>query len=181
MVVMVNQAGMDPRILSAAEGHATRIFRHAGIDLLWEQCDLARRDEACEIDETMRSKYPLFLELVGTEGAHISKVALGYANVTKEGGDMAVLYSGRLANLTGLLPPPASKEQILGSMMAHELGHLLTILQHSSTGIMRARWDNHDFWQMAQARMYFTASEESTLRAAVRRRRGGVGPTSPAS
>jgi hypothetical protein len=137
--MMINQAGVEARILTEAEEHAARIYRHAGIELIWEGCrpGLHGQDAACEIDERMRSQHPLFLELVSNEGAHISKVALGYANAAQEGGDMAVLYSRRLSDLTGFLPPPASREQILGHMMAHELGHLLAIAKHGPTGVMR--------------------------------------------
>ena len=167
VVVLIDQAGVEPKMLAAAQGYAARVFRHAGVDLSWELCSSGR---GFEIDKNARAQHPLFLELVRGEGAGISKAALGYANVTKEGGEMAVLYLKRLENLTGFLPPPASREQILGHMMAHELAHLLSVVKHSPSGIMRARWADQDFWRMAQGRMNFTATEEATLRLAVRRR-----------
>jgi len=47
-------------------------------------------------------------------------------------------------SLMGMVQPHATISQILGHVIAHELGHLLGSETHSPTGIMRADWNFKD-------------------------------------
>src|SRR5215831_2320685 len=50
----------------------------------------------------------------------------------------------------GIVARPATVDQILGAMIAHELGHvLLNLPSHTETGIMRGDWDLKDLEDFA--------------------------------
>jgi hypothetical protein len=64
-----------------------------------------------------------------------------------------------------------SKAQILGHVMAHEVGHLLLNQQvHSAHGIMRGDWNIADFRDMTGGMLLFTPEQAESLRADVHRR-----------
>lgn len=174
LVVVINRAGIEPKMLAVAQEDVTRIFGYAGIDLSWEGCRSRREGEKVvfDFDEKLLAQRPLFLQLVLTKGVTISKAALGYATVTEEGGDGAVVFCGRLQYLVRSVDGRASRAQVLGHTMAHEIGHLLSIVKHEPTGIMRGQWDGRDCWRMGRGEMLFTAEEAARMRAAVRRRAG---------
>jgi hypothetical protein len=61
--------------------------------------------------------------------------------------------------------------QALGHAMAHEIGHLLLgTAEHTSRGIMRARWEREDLRDAARRCLVFDAQQAQRLRAEVRRR-----------
>lgn len=54
---------------------------------------------------------------------------------------------------------------IFGHILAHEIGHVLErINRHSETGVMRARWTEDDFTQMAAGRLGFTSEDATFIR-----------------
>jgi hypothetical protein len=62
-------------------------------------------------------------------------------------------------------------EAILGSVMAHELGHLLIGIEgHSAAGIMHMPWNLDEFTMLLQHRLLFTGGEERKIQAQVRSR-----------
>jgi hypothetical protein len=64
-----------------------------------------------------------------------------------------------------------SKGQILGHVIAHEVGHVLLNQQvHSAHGIMRAEWDIADFRDMTSGMLLFSSQQAEFLWADVRRR-----------
>jgi hypothetical protein len=67
----------------------------------------------------------------------------------------------------------ATKAQILGNMIAHEIGHvLLNLRSHSATGIMRGDWDLQDLQDVAYGCLLFTRLQAEIIRAEVVRRVG---------
>src|SRR5262249_35089222 len=65
------------------------------------------------------------------------------------------------ANSTDVAP-------ILGTVIAHEIGHLLLRSpEHSSKGIMQRNWPSADLQSAAQGRLRFTAEESQRMRDAV--------------
>lgn len=57
---------------------------------------------------------------------------------------------------------------ILGNVIAHELGHLLLgCSSHVSSGIMRARWEEDELYRVARGSLLFTAEQSARMRAKV--------------
>ena len=64
----------------------------------------------------------------------------------------------------------AEKTVVLGTVIAHEVGHLLFLPgSHSATGLMRAKWNQSDFKNARDGELLFT-TEQGTL---IRTRIGG--------
>jgi hypothetical protein len=74
----------------------------------------------------------------------------------------------------------ASKGQILGHGMAHEIGHvLLHQTAHSRAGLMRSQWRPTDFENMVGGNLHFTSEEAERVRAEVSRRNAMKIPLDP--
>jgi len=56
---------------------------------------------------------------------------------------------------------------VLAAAVAHEVGHLLMFDAHSSTGIMRAAWNQVDFRQAAHGNLVFDQAQAAQMRAAL--------------
>jgi hypothetical protein len=65
----------------------------------------------------------------------------------------------------------ATVPKLLGNAMAHEIGHvLLESTEHSSAGIMKARWGKADIQTMAARFLEFTEDQAVVLRVNALRR-----------
>jgi len=54
---------------------------------------------------------------------------------------------------------------ILGNVMAHELGHLLLgSNSHALSGIMKARWENEELERIAKGGLFFTIEQAELIR-----------------
>lgn len=60
---------------------------------------------------------------------------------------------------------PASLEQVLGHVMAHETGHLLLWTKsHAPKGIMKASWSREDLRQIARGQLPFTTQQAELMK-----------------
>ena len=65
------------------------------------------------------------------------------------------------------------EQEILAAAMAHEIGHLLLgSNSHSSTGIMRAKWNRDELELARLGRLLFTPEQSALIRAEVLARAG---------
>ena len=55
---------------------------------------------------------------------------------------------------------PAVTPYLLGHVLAHEIVHMLQgVEQHSSSGLMKARWDNRDYVEMQRTHLRLTKDD----------------------
>jgi hypothetical protein len=79
----------------------------------------------------------------------------------------------RIARAHNIISQNASAGQILGAVIAHEIGHvLLDLASHSRTGIMRGDWELADLYDIATERLSFTSHQAEVIRAELVRRAG---------
>jgi hypothetical protein len=179
-----NYAGVAPQTLTEAEKVATEIYRKAGVDIGWANVPLAA--ENGQLNSARHQTITLadiqlniFLDdTVGLSG--LSNNVMGLAPGT--GPDRRAVYVfntkvrtlyWRLSNVytNGDLDRYVSMGQVLGHVIAHEVGHLLLNQQvHSPHGIMRGEWTFVDFRDMTSGMLLFTPEQAEYLRADVRNR-----------
>jgi len=183
-VHVVNYAGVAPKILAEAEEVTTGIFRNAGIETRWadivlpaensqvnsaEQPALTLADiELSIFPRAMSDRLGLPDNVVGLapgSGLHRTMVYVFDSKVD-------ILYWRILsAYRNGHLDRPVSKAQILGHVIAHEVGHLLLKLRaHSKQGIMSGDCGLIEMRDAAYEMLFFTSQQAEVLRADVRGR-----------
>ena len=91
--------------------------------------------------------------------------ALGYALIDRQQhtGALATVYVDRVASLAQESGVDGSL--LLGRAIAHEIGHLLIgTNQHSTSGVMRARWSRRDLRRGRPDQWRFTREEMMAMR-----------------
>jgi hypothetical protein len=163
-------AGLSPSILNGTEAQAVRVFRHIGVRTQWEaaRCADTRRCSDGGAITYLPIVYVNILPAAMASALDLSKGATGYCVPSSLNGYphiVNVLY-GRAEELAR--DGPASLDQLLGYVMAHEIGHLLLgSAPHSSTGIMRAHWGMAELKLISQGSLHFGAGQITEIHAAV--------------
>jgi len=175
-VQVYNWAHVAPGTLTAAEGEGTRIFRQAGVGVIWLNCLLS----PLEAKESPICAEPcpwgrFALRIVSDVPAGFGKTSLGVA--LNDTGIYGSVFYQRVDEFAkeGI----ATHTQILGHAMAHEIGHLLLDLRrHATFGIMRGQWDVQDLRSSSMGALLFSSRESALIRDAATRRMRGEIPSS---
>jgi hypothetical protein len=142
-------------LLESAKAEATKTFARLGIELIWRATAPAR-----DVHLTIRV-------IDGTiKGA--SKSAMGIAVPNPNGpGSFLFAFLGRVEAFAAHHGRPVA--QILGHVIAHEMGHLLLqTVSHSESGIMAAHWNRLQIEQLERGWLTFTEEEVGDIRRSVR-------------
>ena len=134
-------ARVQPHILELAEKQAARIYKHAGATMVW------RAAHETVVDAGFTVRLVIQAEFRGVSGA-ASPFLMGAAPETAvECGGVPYLFFDRIMAFSNImLRNPA---RVLGTVAAHEVGHVLLRPQgHSTEGLMRASWKPDD-WERA--------------------------------
>jgi hypothetical protein len=175
-----NYAGVAPTTLADTEQVATEIFHEAGVETRW--VDIVSTRDNTQVGSTY---YPALtsadiqlsiLPSAMSDRLGIPDNVIGLAPGTEA--QIVYVFDSKVetvfwmllrAQHNGRLDRPVSRAQILGHVIAHELGHLLLNLNgHSAHGIMRGEMDFTD----RHNSLLFTPQQAEVLRADVRRRSG---------
>jgi hypothetical protein len=145
-----DRSGIPADVLDEARVHVADIFEHAGIAVRWQ------------------ASAPFTIVILTTEMAapmHQDAGRIGFAPATNGvAGRLAYVLNARVDAVAGTYK--ADKAIVLGAAVAHELGHLLLpVHAHSSTGIMRADWNETDLGRAKQGNLLFVAREARLIRA----------------
>jgi hypothetical protein len=138
-----------PGVLRQAKQEAARIYEKLAIELLWVD------DIASAAITTRIVRQPI-------KGAGGS--AMGVAPRTSKGaGTLLFAFYGHIETYARQHDKPVA--QILGHVIAHELGHLLLPHgSHSKTGIMVAQWDRAQVEQIGRGWLSFTEEQTADIR-----------------
>jgi hypothetical protein len=117
-----NYAQAPGEVLVGGERMAAEIFRHAGLELLWIDCPISPDDVAKSAACTTITD--LTVKILPESMASRFGLPLSNFGVTVQQRASFVFYHRvrDLANIKGL-----SESAMLGSVMAHEFGHLLLV------------------------------------------------------
>jgi hypothetical protein len=174
-----NYAGVDGKTLAQAEKVTSRIFERAGVVSQWTDAPLQEQEYTA--DPQLAGLSHIWVNIM--PAAMFDSLAPGAAGLAPGVGPdrvLAYIFYNRVeemrqkqlaAFLRRDVESPTTVEGLLGSAMAHEIGHiLLNLAVHSKTGIMRGNWDLAVLSDIGRGRLYFTNDQETIMRAEVARR-----------
>jgi hypothetical protein len=161
-VFVYNDAGISRAELTRAKEIAGRIFQEARVTIRWaETSDVVAEGKGgcyCPDWETTLS-----VRIVA-HSRDLHDEAFGMAFVGSDGlGTQADVFYTGIKQLE--LESVASGAQVLGNVIAHELGHLLLGLNsHSTYGIMQARWQGIQLRQISMGGLGFDHRQSELMR-----------------
>jgi hypothetical protein len=165
VTVFVNDsANVAERVVLEAEQSAGRIFRQAGVDLEWVNCGLQDRYHSePQCGASMASSPRLVVRII-PHARTLGEDVFGVAFVDHDTGTYADLFFEPIEQLQD-----QNKEipvaPMLGSVLAHELGHLLLGWNaHFPGGIMQAHWNEGQLRLIAMGRMFFSKEQAAKMR-----------------
>lgn len=159
-VRILNRAGVSRHMLETAEGEAARIFRAAGIDIVWNDCSVTHQ---CQKAPGM---HELVLSIVN-DGRTLSDLTYGVAFLDPDGnGKYADVFFRRVEAAYRI--EDGNVARLLGTVAAHELGHLLLGAHaHSFTGVMLPSWKNKTLRDVRAGSLLFTSAEAALMRSRI--------------
>lgn len=155
VTVFVNDSvGVNRTILRHAETEASRLFRSAGIQIAWRNCAAAAGD--CRRPPRATE---FILHIVRT-GKTTNDFVLGEAFLAPDGsGKYADVFFDRIRQ------EDIDPGQLLGTVSAHELGHLfLGTNAHSLWGIMAPIWQAEILRQISMGNLTFTHEQRRSMK-----------------
>ena len=152
-------------VMALAEQRASQIFFSAGVDVVWINCihgPSTIPDQGCSRTYGPRD---LVLRITYHVSTATSDAAFGVAWLAADGsGRYADVFWNRAQELC--TNSNADLAQILGNVMAHEMGHLLLgVNSHSVSGLMQARWGGDALHRIAMGTLLFSPAQGAEMRA----------------
>ena len=152
-VMLHDEIGIPLAALRQSQIEASRIFKAVGITLTW-------------VPPGEVPANSLIIKIVNTPIGDKSRNpnVLGVSPGSKDApGRVTWLYYSRIQELARFLHLEVA--QLLGHVMAHEMGHLLLPHDaHAAAGLMKRGWDNHQAILAATGSLTFEASQAAQIR-----------------
>ena len=143
LVSVINDAGVGVKTVQHAEEMASRIYKQAGVSIVWNNCPAQPDLAPAHCIQTVDGHH-LVLR-IERQPSTLSSDAYGVAFLGADGaGAYCDVFYDRIADLHRR--GRASEAAILGVVAAHELGHLLLgSHSHALAGIMRPQLTEQEF------------------------------------
>lgn len=177
-VHVYNLANVQAKSLERALRETARILAVAGIEIVFEpgsadSPEAHTSDMTQWLSSTMGQKSDdrdfLVVRMVRGFPAEVLPKMLGFSLPSARKGVHATVFYDRVERVN--FGSPAPPETVLGSVLAHEIGHvLLRSGEHTSGGIMKAVWNRGDYQRMAEGTPEFQLDQAVAMREEVRRR-----------
>jgi len=168
VVSVFNDALVPTEILAQGEARATHILAQAGIQVEWLNCTAGGSHVPDQFEQPSRCSriaYPSHLSVrIVLTAQPVREDIFGEAFTGSEGrGTYIKLYYAHLAKANAHLP--LGEGELLGCVIAHEVGHLLLGTDsHSHEGIMQGRWEDAQLRQAGKGNLQFTPSQAAFMR-----------------
>jgi hypothetical protein len=153
-VLVFNFRQVPGQTLAKAKDEAGRILGRAGVHVTWQDCPIDK--ESCEV----RGRVFLLAILKGPIQNQWQDTVSGYANLPNH---LAIAYYDYLPRIPNESSTASETATILGSVVAHELGHLLLGAGHSIGGIMQAHWDVQQTRRALSSQLLFLPDEAKRM------------------
>lgn len=163
-VSVFNDAGVASDVLSRAQSRAESTMAEAGIALNWLDCGTPGHWATNLGCADLAFPSHLSVRLV-KNGSHRAGDVFGESFLDSRGqGNYASVYLEPLGASPAL--GVVSEGDLLGYVIAHEVGHLLLGPDsHSGAGVMHGVWGFADLQEAAQGRLRFRREESQRLQA----------------
>lgn len=166
-VTVIDSVHVEERTLALAMAQAQRVFKTAGLEIEWNSCRIGQRPSDCELS-------PWVVRIIGRPlDGFARRTMLGFSVFAEEGSVYATVFRDRVSDLaTGA---HVSEAVLLGTAIAHELGHLLLgNMGHARQGVMAWPWTRPQLDRAAAGLLGFQPAEVAVMREEVRRRSVGA-------
>ena len=167
-VRVFNYAGVAERIVAGAQEQAGRVLRDVDVHTLWVDCPTSLA--ALQTNTRCRGRAaPTELVIRIVPRSQNPRYRLGFAALPTGKGKIASQASVFFEAAEELgAGHPTSKAQMLGYILAHEIGHLLLGEgSHSGKGIMRTPWRKQEMNDAAKGTLGFSAKQAKRMKANV--------------
>jgi len=170
--IAIRIAGSEPvpaDVLTHAQRVAGGMFAHAGVRVTWVGCRTGLPDNPCAVPPAIGD---LFLQILHLIPRKVTADATGFAVLLPPdagiAGYAAVSYP-RVVAVAGECDQDAPV--VLGTSIAHEIGHLLLGPKSHSSGVMSPRLGCRELRQASRGELWFAPDTARKIRAEVVRRR----------
>ena len=155
LVNVYDDAGIPVHALLRAEQSAGRIFRIAGLQVIWRDCEAVSQNREREQGCSESRGRCLSIRVV-RHSLSLTDSVFGASFLDAHGsgvyGDIFFDNAQRMSEAAHV-----SVGDVLGHVIAHELGHLLLGRDaHSQIGIMRPHWAKEELKSLTMGRLLFT-------------------------
>ena len=162
-VSIFNDANVPASVLQQAEYRARAVLAEAGVSLIWLDCGVPgqwRGELGCQ---AIAFPTHFSVRLVAGRKA-VSDDTFGQSYLNEHGeGNYANVYVTPLRSAKAL--SLIQEGDLLGYVVAHELGHLLLGKgSHSAEGLMKARWEAAELQEGARGNLLFSRGEAEKIR-----------------
>jgi hypothetical protein len=162
----INSAGISPGILNQAKAETWRIFRAAGIEIAWVDCP-----SPADVENDSCHRVPgtnEFVLHIVAKGRTSSDSVFGLSFLGQNGaGKYSDIFYDRVQQAHR--ESGADESILLGTVAAHELGHLLLGFHaHSYAGIMAPVWEAEVLRNMEMGILLFDSDQAARMRARIR-------------
>jgi len=180
-VSLFDDAHVAPGTLAQAQARATSLLSQAGVDLEWLNCRAADpSDFTPAVSPCSVVEWPRHLSVrIVARGNAASHETFGLAYLDNAGcGVYAKVYYQNLVASRDILQ--LTEGDMLGFVIAHELGHLLLgTNSHSTTGVMQAHWTATTLHEAAHNILFFTPAQAAVFRSRLSQAATDLAHTSP--
>jgi hypothetical protein len=172
---VLNEGAVEARFLVLAKNEAVRIFARSGIDLVWLDCE-SGNVEWGSLSPCQRALAPaeFWMRVVARRLLHnpapTAGDILGFTEFEDSRmTDTAVVRYAAAVDADRMWRGGVG--EILGAIMAHEVGHLLLgASAHSPYGVMCAYWGRVQFELIGQNQLCFNTAQTRKLREQIENR-----------
>lgn len=166
-VSVYNDAQVPPDILTRAEQQAASIFSRAGLDVTWLRCTHVNSGVRAAACNSFDVPGHVAVRIIAHTASCKSDAAFGAAFLAPDGtGRYSDVFWKKAQELHA--NSNVDLAGILGSVIAHEMGHLLLGSNaHAISGIMRAHWESNELHRIAMGTLMFLPEQSKQMHARI--------------
>jgi hypothetical protein len=154
---LYDYANLSAKDIAGVTGTAGLVLADSGIQVVWIQCRGALAVAPAADCETAPQANHIVLRLLPNGPAKSSQDAMGFANVTAEGGNYASVFVPAVRAQEAAFG--VGFDLLMGYVAAHEIGHCLLGPKHSDTGLMRGFWNRKDAGEISRLGLHLTKQQ----------------------